>query len=128
MKALKFIMYIFYRYYSRSGKDWSPYFSALCAVVFLIYIHLFQLLIVFDIVDWLPFAKTDTGDEKFLKMALVMLPIFLIVFLLVRPSGLRALRYDPETTKKGGSRVIIYSILNIILLFVLMIAFSKTRN
>ena len=121
-------MYILYRYYSRGGKEQTPYFSVLCAVVFLIYIHLFQLLIVFDIMDWLPFAKTDTKDEKFLKMALVMLPIFLMVFLLVRPSELRALRYDPETTRKGGVRLVIYGILNIILLFVLMIAFSKISN
>lgn len=117
-------MYILYRYYRRGGKDRTPYFSALCAVVMLLYIHLFQLLIVLDIVDWLPFAKTDTRDEKFVKMALVMLPFFLVVFLLVRPSELRALQYDPETTRKGGIRLVIYGILNIILLFVLMMAFS----
>jgi hypothetical protein len=125
MKTLKFIMYLFYRYYNKEGTKRIPYFSALCAVVFLIYIHIFQALIILGKVSLLPMQKDDLRIEKYIKLALFLLPIFLIVAYLVKPSDLKTLRYEEGKLKRGSTSLIIYVITNFILLFVLMFAFSK---
>lgn len=118
-------MYLFYRYYNKGRASKIPYFSALCAIVTLIYIHIFQLLIIFDKVSLLPLKKDDLRIEKYGKLALFLLPIFLIVAYLVKQSELKKLQYDNEKIRKGGVGLIIYIITNIIFLFVLMFAFAK---
>lgn len=124
MKTLKFVMYILYRYYSKGGTKRIPYFSALCAVVFLIYIHIFQILIILDAVgDILPMNKDDTQITKYWKLALFLLPVFLIVAYLVKPKDLENVSYDENKVKRGGVYLIVYSIISFILLFVL--AFAK---
>lgn len=120
MKTLKFIMYLFYRYYSKGGTKNIPYFSALCAVAFLIYIHIFQLLMIFGKVGWIPIEKDDLRIVKYGKFALFVLPIFLLIYYLVKPSDLMSLEYDKDKIRKGGIILIIYIIANLALLFVLM--------
>jgi hypothetical protein len=125
MKILRFVMYLFYRYYSTGGTARIPYFSALCAVVFLIYIHIFQVLIVLNRVNLLPMEDGDLKIEKYGKLALFLLPIFLIVARLVKPKDLKHVVYDSVKIKKGGIYLVIYIVLSLALLFVLMFLFSK---
>lgn len=126
MKTLRFIMYILYRFYSKGGTKHIPYFSALCAVVFLIYIHIFQILIILNSVDdMLPLNKGDTRITKYWKLALFLLPFFFIVAYLVKPTDLQNVSYDEGKIKRGGIYLIIYSIISFVLLFVLAFAFAK---
>jgi hypothetical protein len=125
MKTLNFVMYIFYRYYSKGGTRRIPYFSALCATVFIIYLHIFQLLVIFDSVDLLPMNKQNNRMENYGKLALFLLPIFLILGYLVKEKDLQVAKYDDTKVKRGGIYLIIYSITSFILLFVLMFAFTK---
>lgn len=126
MKVLKFVMYLFYRYYSTGGTRRIPYFSALCAVVFLIYIHIFQILIVFNKVHAIiPLRTDDARGDKYWKMALFLLPIFLLVAILVKPKDLRSASYDTDKIKKGNVYLIIYIIISVILLFTLMALSAK---
>lgn len=126
MNTLKFVMYILYRYYSKGGTKDIPYFSALCAVVLLIYIHVFQILIILDKVDAiLPMKEDDDRVVKYLKLGFFLLPVFLIVYLLVRPKDLENASYDESKVKRGGIYLIIYSIISFILLFVLAFIFLR---
>lgn len=125
MEILKFIMYLFYRYYSKGGTKRISYFSALCAVVFLIYIHVFQILIVFDKINLLPMEKDDTRIAKYGKLALFLLPIFLIIAYLVKPSDLKSMELDANKLRRAYVILVVYLIVNFILLFVLMFAFRK---
>ncbi len=122
---LKFVMFLFYRYYSKGGTFRIPYFSALCATVFLIYIHIFQVLIILRKVDWLPMIKGDLRIINYGKLALFLLPVFLIVGLMVKERDLKNVRYDEQRIKKGGIFLIIYIIITILLLFTLMFLFKK---
>ena len=125
MKTLRFVMYLFYRYYSKAGTRRIPYFSALGAVVFLIYIHIFQVLIIFDQVSLLPLDGNDAPIMRYGKLALVFLPIFVLIALLVKPSDLKSLNYDKNKVRLGGIRLIVYIAVNVVLLFVLMGIFRK---
>jgi len=120
MKLLRFVMFLFYRYYSKGGTIRIPYFSALCATVFLIYIHVFQILIIFDKVDWFPMKEDDLQMIKYWKLAMFLFPIFIITAYLVKESDLKNLDYSDEKIKQGGACLILYVLLSVFLLFVLM--------
>jgi hypothetical protein len=126
MKFLRFVMFLFYRYYSTGGTYRIPYFSALCATVFLIYIHIFQLLIILDKVNFLPMNANYSKLLNYGMFALFLLPIFLIVAIVAKEKDLEDVNYDEEKIKKGGVNLIIYIVSSVVLLFVLMFAFAKT--
>ena len=119
MKYLKFVMFLFYRYYSKGGTSGIPYFSALCAVVFLVYLHIFQLLIIFNGVTLLPMNPGDHKGLKYLKLACFLLPFFLLVGLLVKEKDLRDAEYDEGKIKRGGVYLVIYIVSSFVLLIML---------
>jgi len=122
-------MYLFFRYYSTGGTKHIPYFSALSAVVFSIYIHVFQILTIIKKVDvLLPFKRDDSRGMLYWKAILLFVPIYLIVGYLVKPKDLKNLVYDEEKIKHGGIFLVIYCIMNVILLFVLMLAIPQAYN
>lgn len=119
-------MYLFNRYYSKGGTKNIPYFSALCAVVFIIYVHIFQILIVLNRVNVLGLNKAgDMRIEKYSKLALFLLPVFLIVAFLVKPNDLKELSYEDDKIRRGNIYLIGYVICNFLLLFLLMFAIPK---
>src|ERR1700754_2066134 len=120
MRILNFIMFLFHKYYSKGGTKNIPYFSALCAVAFLIYTHIFELLITFRSVYIL---NLDSGSRvvKYGKFALLMLPVFLIIYFLVPPKKLNTLNYNDAMIKTGNRYLIAYIIANFLLLFLLII-------
>lgn len=118
-------MFLFYRYYTKGGTFRIPYFSALCATVFLIYIHVFQVFIVLDKVNFFPMRKDDLKIIKYGKLALFLLPIFILVSYLIKESDLKHLEYDEKQIKSGGTFLVLYVILSVVLLFALMFAFAK---
>jgi len=119
MKLLKFVMFLFYRYYSKGGTFRIPYFSALCAVVFLIYLHIFQLLILFNGISLLPMNPNDNKGLKYIKLAGFLLPVFLIIGLLVKEKELKNADYAEAKVKRGGMFLVIYIVLSFSLLMVL---------
>lgn len=126
MKVLKFIMFLFYRYYSKGGTKNIPYFSALCAVVFLFYVHVFQLLIVLNKVYILGLNNKEyLRIEKYGKLALFLLPVFLLVSLLVKPGDLIIMRHSEEKIERGNKFLVMYVVGNISLLFLLMLLVPK---
>ena len=124
MKLLRFIMYLFYRYYSKSGTKGNAYFRALCSTSFLIYMHLFQLLMIFNKVSFLSIAENDPRIIKYGKLSIFFIPVFLLVFLLVKPAKLYELKYEEDKVRTGNVILVIYIIANTVFLFFLMFLVS----
>lgn len=125
MKILKFVMYLFYRYYSTGGTKSIPYFSALCAVVFLIYIHIFQLFIIINKVEVFGMGEDNSRIENYGRLVLFLLPIFLIIGYLIKPNDLKSLKYKEDKIKKGNIYLIAYCALNCVVLFLLILFIPK---
>ena len=122
MKLLKFVMFLFYKYYSKGGTHRIPYFSALCATVFLIYVHIFQILILINKVDEvLPMDKGDAQFIKYIKLAAFLLPIFFVIGYLVKERDLKVAEYDEIAIKKGQIYLVLYIIVSVLALILLMI-------
>ncbi len=123
MKTIKFIGYLFYRYYSKGSRANIPYFSALCSMTLLGFFHLMQLLIVLDRVDLIPTEKTNNIWIKRLIMFLTMLPIYLIMTRLFKKEDIAPLKekydYNWDKVFSGNVWLIVYSITSFALVFVL---------
>src|SRR5688500_18447309 len=109
MKLLKRVMYVFYRYYSKGGTRTIPYASALFATVLLIFIHIFQILIIFDKVDTvLPGNQNEFKIIRYLKMAIFLLPIGLFVGFAAKKRDIENMEYEEGLTKKWGRYLVLY--------------------
>lgn len=125
MRILKLVMFTLYRYYSKGGTRRIPYVSALLAVVFLIYLHIFQVLIIFNKVDLLPMRTEQSQIIKYYKLAIFLLPIVLTIGFLVKEKDLRDAEYDDELINRTGKYLVLYAVLSVILLFVLMFVAAR---
>lgn len=125
IKTIKFVGYLFYRYYAKGPRASFPYFSTLCSMTFLGYIHLFQILILLNSVDLIPINPTNSKLFKRLIMFFVMLPIFFLITQLFKKSDIVPLKekYDNNWDKvyKGNTWLVIYIIISIALIFILAI-------
>lgn len=128
MKTIEFVAYLFYKYYSTGPTRRIPYFSTLCALVMIIGIHLFQVLILLDRVDIIPTDGSQRKIGNFLRMALFIAPIFLIVSLIIKRSNLEKMHdhYSKEKVKKGYVWLIGYIVISFALL-VFLILYKKGR-
>jgi hypothetical protein len=121
MKTIKFIAYLFYRYYSTGPTSEIRYFSTLCAMVMLFYIHLFQILILLNATYLIPTDSSQAKISNWFKMALFLLPIFLLVGLLIRESELKGMTYEKEKMRTGYIWLVIYIVVSFAILILLIL-------
>jgi hypothetical protein len=96
-----------------------PYFSTLCALVLISYIHLVQLLLLFNATNLIPTDGSQMKAMNFVKMGLFMAPFFVLFALLIRKSELKNMTYPTHKIKKGYILLIAYIVLSFALMIVL---------
>lgn len=130
MNLLKFVAFLFYRYYSE-GK-WAssiPFFRTLTSMTLLVYIHLLQLLIIFNRVDLLPLKSSDSIMLKKFTMFLIFLPIYFILSAFIKKDELIEIKneyeYKWDKVYDANVRLILYIILSMATLIILIIFKAK---
>jgi len=123
MKTIKFVGYLFYRYYSKGPRANIPYFSTMGSMTLLGFMHLMQILIVLDKVDLIPISSSDDKPKRYLMMFLVMLPIYFVMTRLFRKSDIEPLKekydYNWDKVFKANVLLVIYIIVSFALIFIL---------
>ena len=117
---MRFIAYLFYRYYSTGATKDISYFSTLCALVMLLGLHFFQILILLNGINFIQNANSRT--ENYFIIALGLIPVFLLLSFLIKESQLKKMKYDRLKIKKGNIFLILYIIASVALLIVLILA------
>lgn len=115
MKILKFISYLFYRYYSTGGTKTIPYFSTLCALVLILLLHIFQVLLIFNGMNLLPAGAAAPGTARLIRyfeITLLTGPLFLLFSFLIKKSELQSIHYNESEIKRGYIYLIIYIVLS----------------
>ena len=115
MRTIKFIAYLFYRYYSTGPTKRIPYFSTLCALALIALFHIFQILIILNATDFLPASGAKPGMDrlmKYIEWAIFTAPLFLLLSLLIKKKELETMHYDERKIKRGYIVLIIYIILS----------------
>jgi hypothetical protein len=126
MKTIRFAAFLFYRYYAKGSTSSIPYFSTIGAMAMLLYMHLFQILILTKRVDTLiPIKPTDNKPTKYLIMFFVLAPLYILLTLLIKKKDLQALHYSDQKIRTGNIVLIAYIILTMTLLFGLMFLIPK---
>ena len=125
MKTIKFVGYLFYRYYSKGPRANIPYFSTMCSMTLMGFMHLIQILILLDKVSIIPINSSDDKLTKRLIMFLIMVPIYFLMTSLFKKSDIEPLKekydYNWDKVFNGNVWLVIYIILSFALIFVLAI-------
>ena len=125
MKTLRFVGYLFHRYYSKGSRANIPYFSTICSMTFLGFIHLMQILVLLDLVIAIPINSAYDKLTKRLILILVMLPIYFLITSLFKKSDIESQKekyhYDWDKVFRGNVWLVIYIILSFALTIFLAI-------
>lgn len=116
MKTLRFVFFLLYRYYSKGGTKVIPYFSTLCAVSLLFFVHVFQLLLIFNVFEYFPISGSENRIIRYGKIALISVPVFIFFALLIKEKDIKNAYYEEEKIKKGNLFLLGYAILSVCLL------------
>ncbi|MGB8190338.1 MAG: hypothetical protein WCF67_00405 [Chitinophagaceae bacterium] len=102
MKALRYIAYLFYSYYSKGPRRAIAYFSAIMAITFMAWIHiLIAVLLLYGKKYFFPGDK-HLADKNYLKILLLLLPLAVVFYLSIKEKRLQeikermAYKYDIE--------------------------------
>jgi len=124
MKTIKFVGYLFYRYYSKGPRASIPYFSAICSMTLLGFMHLMQILILFNKVNLIPINSDENKLTKRLIILIFMLPIYFIMTRLFRKKDIEPLKekydYNWDKVYSGNVWLIIYIIISMTLIGILV--------
>jgi amino acid transporter len=114
MRLVKFVAYLFYRYYSVSwSRRRTPYFSTLLSLTILCFLHLLQIFILLIRMNIIPMNNSGDRMERLRRATLLMLPIFFVFLALIRKSKLKLMRYDERKVKKANILLVLYIALSI---------------
>jgi hypothetical protein len=130
MKTIKFVAYLFYRYYATTrgfARD-IPYVATLGALVLLAYLHICQILVLLDRTDIIPTDGSQFKFSNYIKMGLFLLPIFIAIFPFVKKRELQELKYSDQKIKRGYIYLIGYIVLSFSILMVLAVLRYKYKH
>lgn len=102
MKALRYLTYLFYSYYSKGARRNVAYLSSILAVTLLAYIHILIFASLLHFENWIPLRMDESRGSRYIKLMLFMSPIFFIFYFGIKEKYLEELKkrmayqYDRE--------------------------------
>lgn len=121
MKTLDLVFYLIYRYYSKGPKKDISYFSTLTVLSFLTFIHILQILLLFNYEKLLPGFVEPSRRIKYVMIFLFLAPIALFYSLLFQRKRIETLVFSEPVINKGKSWFIFYISLSLLTLFFLIL-------
>jgi hypothetical protein len=122
---MRYVAYLFYRYYSSGPTKDIAYYSTLFALSLLFFIHLCQVLLIFGWTNIIPRGR-KTEITTWLKMGLFLIPIFTLFKVMIKEKTLSKLTYDEKIINKGYYFLFFYIIISMTIL-VLLILYKKGK-
>jgi hypothetical protein len=123
MKTIKFVGYLLHRYYSKGSRANIAYFSTMCTMTFLGFMHLMQMLILLDKSDFIPINFNDNKLAKRIIIFFTMLPIYFLMTRLIKKSDIEPLKekynYNWDKVFSANIFLVIYVALSFTLIIVL---------
>ena len=119
MKKIKFVAYLFYRFYS-TGKTYGiPYANTIAALSMLFFLNLFSVLISLKIPNLVPSFDKSHWITSYFKTALFVIPILCLFILLIRKKDLVKMHFEEDRIKRGNLYLIIYIVFSMAILSLL---------
>lgn len=115
MKFIRYIVFLFYSYYSNGSRRNVAYLSSILGTTFLFFIQLLILVVALDIDKVIPIGSTDDKSARYLKILLLMSPIFFLLFFSVKEKKIEELQENLE--QRGYDNEILHRVLLFTYLF-----------
>lgn len=125
MKTIKFVVCLFYKYYSTGPTKDIPFVTTMCALVMIMGMHMFQILIITKNMYIIPTERYRSREENYFIIALYSAPLFLIAALIILMSDYKKCKYPKDVMKRGYRNLIIYIVFEMALLIFLAEMFRK---
>jgi hypothetical protein len=111
MQTVRFIAFLFYHYYNGGKNKVSiPYFRTLSSLVMLGFLHFVQVICLFDQRKIL----TGTYLPDILKFCLILLPLYVIFYVIVPQGILYAIDFEEAKIKRGKRILIVYIVTSLL--------------
>jgi hypothetical protein len=118
MKTIRFVMFLFYRYY-RSGRwESAPYFHTLTSMSMLAFLNISSILC-FSGLGHLIFPGSK--EPFYIRVILFFVLSLFCFYMLGKEKQLKALDYDETTIRRGNWLLILYAFLSMGLLILSII-------
>ncbi|WP_460765988.1 hypothetical protein [Niabella terrae] len=118
---LKFYGYLLYRYYSTGQTKGVAYIKTITTIVFLFVMNFISVLILTNQTDRLSLIRSDEKWMQYVKIGVAILPLYLLLFILLKSSELKTLSYEEKQVKRGNQFLILYIVASFLLLFGVLI-------
>lgn len=127
MRTFKFVVFLFYRYYNKD-KSLSkiPVGNTAFSLTMLFILHVFQFMVIFNLTKLLPETDKNHRVATLLEGMLLLSPIMLFFWFVVKKINPKELHYDESKIKRGNIYLIAYCTLTMALL-VFLIWYKKGR-
>lgn len=92
MKAIRYLTYLFYSYYSNGARRNVAYLSSVLAITLLAYIHILIFASLLNIENSIPLRMEESKGSRYIKLILFISPIFFIFYFGVKEKYLEDLK------------------------------------
>ncbi len=119
---------MFYSYYSNGSRRNVAYLSSILGTTFLVFIQLLILVVALDIDKIIPIGSTDDKSTRYLKILLLMSPIFFLLFFSVKEKKIEELQENLEQSGYDNEmlhRVLLFTYLFVSLAVLIGLAFWR---
>ncbi len=122
-KFLNNIIYTFYDYYRTGPTASIPFFSAITAIVMILFMNL--AVIVLNIknyfsLDYKFYSLNDSEITKWLKSACLVLPLYLLCFLFFKKTKVDKIKLTDNIKRKYQVGIVIYILVSILSLILII--------
>jgi hypothetical protein len=113
---------IVYRTYEDKGNH-SPYFDAILTIIFLLFLHLVQIGLLFNLPSGyiMPWSSQENKGSQWLKASVYFCVPAVIIALAFNKKRIEKIPVSDDQIYKGRKALPVYIALSIILLFVLLV-------
>jgi hypothetical protein len=113
---LKFL-FLFYHYYDKGSTKPIAYFSALTALIMVLFLNVFAMLIYLDVINRNPDYSIRTPMSiKYLIGFILFIPIVFILKKIFKKEDILKIEMDKSTMRKGYFIIVSYIILSMVML------------
>ncbi len=122
IENIKFIAFLFYRYYCRHKFEQIPYARTIASLTIYTYVQFVLLILAIDKLNMLPENTNDPMWKRYAEVALALLPIALFYLIIAKKSELEEMRFSEAKIKAGNRFLLAYLIVSVLALVILSFA------
>lgn len=117
IKLIRFVLFLFYKYYSVGPKAEIAFFSAVTSFLCILFLNVTTILGLLGVGlhQIMPFKLTDATWKRYLNIAIfISIPSYLIMYMFFKKKEIVNLKFDHAVIDLGNILLVVYVIASIV--------------